>query len=303
MSRFSQALAATTLSTLSLLAVVAVDAPAHAAPAATYVVKSGDYLTGIALKVGAKIDDLLSVNHLKITSVIHPGDTLVLPAGAASVTANSPAPAAPASTVYVVQSGDSIASIAHSHGVKIFALLTANKMTLTSVIHPGAKLTVPPATMPIPVPPAPAKPATPIQSAATVVASEAPVAQSKSITTLLAYLQAQVGKPYQFNAEGPDAFDCSGLVTAAFNKIGISLPHQSLLQSTYGVAVDWKTQPIKAGDLVFMYSSANPTVISHVGIAIDSKNWIQAARTGTPVRIGPLPSSVKIQSVRRIVQG
>jgi hypothetical protein len=130
----------------------------------------------------------------------------------------------------------------------------------------------------------------------------APADQPPSITTLIAYLQAQAGKPYQFNGEGPDAFDCSGLVTAAYRQINISLPHQSLVQSTYGTAVDWKTEPIKAGDLVFMYSSATPGVIGHVGVAIDSTTWIQAARTGTPVRISAMPSLDKIQAVRRIVQ-
>jgi cell wall-associated NlpC family hydrolase len=130
----------------------------------------------------------------------------------------------------------------------------------------------------------------------------APADQPQSITTLLSYLQAQVGKPYQFNAEGPDAFDCSGLVTAAYRQIKISLPHQSLVQSTYGKAVDWKTEPIKAGDLVFMYSSASPGVIGHVGVAVDSKTWIQSARTGTPVRFSAMPSLEKIQAVRRIVQ-
>ncbi len=303
MSRFRQALATLSLSALTLLSLCAVAAPVHASPAAaaTYTVRPGDYLTGIALKVGAKVGDLLSVNHLKITSVIHPGDTLLLPTGAVLPVVAAPAPAAPAAnTTYVVKPGESLARIAYTHGVRLGALLAANKMTVTSVIHPGATVAVPPATMPTPF--APKQPVA-IPTTGTITASEAPVPQSKSITTMLAYLQAQVGKPYQFNAAGPDAFDCSGLVSAAFDKIGISLPHQSLLQSTYGVAIDWRAQPIVSGDLVFMYSSANPGVIGHVGVAIDSKNWVQAARTGTPVRIGPMPSLEKIQAVRRIIKG
>ena len=335
MSRFRLALAATALSTMSMFSLCVIDSSALAAPAATYVVRSGDYLTGIAAKVGANVNDLLKLNNLKITSVIHPGDTLLVPANATAPAAKAPkktaktpaaktpaakaaAPtAAPSGAVYVVKRNDSLSGIAMKHGVKLSALLKANKMTVKSVIMPGSKMILPagavvavtttttPTTTPTTAPgttaPSTTAPTTTIP-ATTTPTSVAPADQPQSITTLISYLQAQVGKPYQFNGEGPDAFDCSGLVTAAYRQIKISLPHQSLVQSTYGKAVDWKTEPIKAGDLVFMYSSATPGVIGHVGVAVDSTTWIQAARTGTPVRASAMPSLEKIQAVRRIVQ-
>ena len=335
MSRFRLALAATALSTMSMFSLCVIDSSALAAPAATYVVRSGDYLTGIAAKVGTNVNDLLKLNNLKITSVIHPGDTLLVPANATAPAAKAPkktaktpaaktpaakaaAPtAAPSGAVYVVKRNDSLSGIAMKHGVKLSALLKANKMTVKSVIMPGSKMILPagavvavtttttPTTTPTTAPgttaPSTTAPTTTIP-ATTTPTSVAPADQPQSITTLISYLQAQVGKPYQFNGEGPDAFDCSGLVTAAYRQIKISLPHQSLVQSTYGKAVDWKTEPIKAGDLVFMYSSATPGVIGHVGVAVDSTTWIQAARTGTPVRASAMPSLDKIQAVRRIVQ-
>ena len=333
MSRFRLALAATALSTMSMFSLCVIDSAALAAPAATYVVRSGDYLTGIAVKVGANVNDLLKLNNLKITSVIHPGDTLLVPANATAPAAKAPAKtpaaktpapkataptAAPSGAVYVVKRNDSLSRIASKHGVKLSALLKANKMTVKSVIRPGSKLTLPagavvavtttttPPTTPSTTAPSTTSPTTSSTTttapATTTPTTVAPADQPQSITTLLSYLQAQVGKPYQFNAEGPDAFDCSGLVTAAYRQIKISLPHQSLVQSTYGKAVDWKTEPIKAGDLVFMHSSASPGVIGHVGVAVDSKTWIQSARTGTPVRFSAMPSLEKIQAVRRIVQ-
>ena len=320
---------------MSMFSLCVIDSSALAAPAATYVVRSGDYLTGIAAKVGTNVNDLLKLNNLKITSVIHPGDTLLVPANATAPAAKAPkktaktpaaktpaakaaAPtAAPSGAVYVVKRNDSLSGIAMKHGVKLSALLKANKMTVTSVIMPGSKMILPagavvavtttttPTTTPTTAPgttaPSTTAPTTTIP-ATTTPTSVAPADQPQSITTLISYLQAQVGKPYQFNGEGPDAFDCSGLVTAAYRQIKISLPHQSLVQSTYGKAVDWKTEPIKAGDLVFMYSSATPGVIGHVGVAVDSTTWIQAARTGTPVRASAMPSLEKIQAVRRIVQ-
>ena len=328
MSRLRLALAATALSTMSIFSLCVIDSSALAAPAATYVVRSGDFLTGIAAKVGTNVNDLLKLNNLKITSVIHPGDTLLVPANATAPAAKpstktpaakAAAPtAAPAGAVYVVKRNDSLSGIAMKHGVKLSALLKANKMTVTSVIMPGSKMILPagavvavtttttPTTAPSTTAPSTTAPSTTSPTTTTPTSTTpttvAPADQPQSITTLLSYLQAQVGKPYQFNAEGPDAFDCSGLVTAAYRQIKISLPHQSLVQSTYGKAVDWKTEPIQAGDLVFMYSSASPGVIGHVGVAVDSKTWIQSARTGTPVRASAMPSLEKIQAVRRIVQ-
>ena len=48
------------------------------------------------------------------------------------------------------------------------------------------------------------------------------------------------------------------------------------MQSTIGTEVDWRNEPIKAGDLIFMVSSVDPTRIGHVGIALDANTWIQA---------------------------
>lgn len=115
------------------------------------------------------------------------------------------------------------------------------------------------------------------------------------------FAKAQVGKPYRFAAAGPDAYDCSGLVLAAYRQIGVNLPHSSLLQSTKGSAVDWRVEDIRPGDLVFTYSSLNPTQISHVGIAISDSQWIEAPFTGADVRISRMPTDSRIQAVRRIV--
>lgn len=55
-----------------------------------------------------------------------------------------------------------------------------------------------------------------------------------SDTTLaVEYARAQVGKPYQFGAAGPGAFDCSGLVMRSLEQIGLVLPHQSGQQAQW----------------------------------------------------------------------
>lgn len=38
------------------------------------------------------------------------------------------------------------------------------------------------------------------------------------------YARAQIGDPYRYGATGPNSWDCSGLVQAAYRKAGISIP-------------------------------------------------------------------------------
>lgn len=268
--------------------VVLAHPPSTVAPApltATYTVRSGDGLASIAQKVGVKLADLLALNHLTISSMIHPGQVLAVPAGGSSSAPTgqpSTTTQPPATTAYTVRTGDSLFAIARRSGVTLNALLSANSFTITSIIVPGQVIRIPAATTP-PVTPSPA-PAT-----------------STRIEKLVTYLRQQVGKPYKFFTAGPDTFDCSGLVVAGYRQIGITLPHQSRMQSSIGISVDWRRQPIKAGDLIFMVSSVDPTRIGHVGIALGDGTWIQAVGTGVPVRIRPIPSADKISAVRRLV--
>ena len=298
MSRLGRVTSVVIVAATSLVA-LAVPANADDADNATYTVKPGDFIKGIALKLGVTIGALLAANDLEFTSTIHPGDAIVVPLGGrlpeapAAPAAAAQAPAV-ATTPYVVATGDYLFGIAAQHGVTLGALLAANGLKITSAIQPGQTLAIPPRTLPLPAPPpvTPTLPATPgVQGAPSPTA------------TVLVFLQQQIGKPYRFNAAGPEAFDCSGLVRAGFAQVGVKLPHYSALQSTYGAAVDWTVTPIAAGDLVFTASAAKPTEIGHVGIAIDSRRWIQAPGSGDVVRIGPLPRSSVILAVRRVLSG
>jgi cell wall-associated NlpC family hydrolase len=208
-----------------------------------------------------------------------------------------PTTSAGARSDYVIRSGDALAGIAWRHGVALGALVKANGITVSSVILPGQRLRIPPATRPIPTAVA-ASPAAAVPAAATP--ARAPRAHGSSLQTLVSYATAQVGVPYQFFSAGPETFDCSGLVVAAFRQIGMSVPHQSRALARLGTPVDWRNQPISAGDLVFTSAVDDPALITHVGIALDSRRWVHAVGFGRTVSIGALPRTERIMAVQRI---
>ncbi|WP_113699805.1 C40 family peptidase [Nonomuraea lactucae] len=88
-------------------------------------------------------------------------------------------------------------------------------------------------------------------------------------------------KPYIWGADGPSGYDCSGLVMAAFQRVGISLPHYTGSQWTAGRHVS--RQELRAGDLVFFYND-----LHHVGIYIGGGLMVHAPRTGDVVRVASI---------------
>ena len=72
------------------------------------------------------------------------------------------------------------------------------------------------------------------------------------------YACSRIGCPYVWGAEGPDSFDCSGLVTWAYRQLGIELPHQSESQMACATRVV-SVSEARPGDVLWRYG--------HVGIA------------------------------------
>jgi cell wall-associated NlpC family hydrolase len=93
---------------------------------------------------------------------------------------------------------------------------------------------------------------------------------SNAASVALSFALAQVGKAYAWGGNGPDAYDCSGLTTAAYRKAGISLPRTSYAQFGVGTAVS--LADLRPGDLVFYYSA-----ISHVAIYIGNGRIVHAS--------------------------
>ena len=93
---------------------------------------------------------------------------------------------------------------------------------------------------------------------------------SAKIKKVIAYAVSRVpGGQYVRGRSGPTAFDCSGLMLAAYRQIGISLPHSSRAQSRVGRAVS--RSELRPGDLIFWYHP-----IHHVGMYIGNGKIVHA---------------------------
>jgi LysM repeat protein len=128
------------------------EAPAAPSPASgsVYTVKSGDTLGAIAARHGVKLSEVFGWNGLNMGSIVYPGQkikigagTSAAPAPAAPSAPAAPAPAAPSSGSYTIKSGDTLSGIAAKHGVKLSDILSANRLTMSSIIYPGNKLVIP----------------------------------------------------------------------------------------------------------------------------------------------------------------
>jgi peptidoglycan DL-endopeptidase CwlO len=101
---------------------------------------------------------------------------------------------------------------------------------------------------------------------------------------IVAYAKAQLGKPYQWGATGPVAFDCSGLAMMAYRAAGITIPRTSQQQWATGARIP--ASQFEPGDLVFFAGSdGTPASPGHVGIVLNPAvhTMIDAYETGYPV--------------------
>ncbi|MFD0558240.1 NlpC/P60 family protein [Stackebrandtia endophytica] len=103
------------------------------------------------------------------------------------------------------------------------------------------------------------------------------------------YAVAQVGKPYEWGAVGPNTFDCSGLVLTAYGKQGVQLPRvaNDQFRATRTMAVD--VSKMLPGDLIFYGDRAGDwTSVYHVGIYIGDGQMVHAPRPGDSVKVVPV---------------
>jgi cell wall-associated NlpC family hydrolase len=92
------------------------------------------------------------------------------------------------------------------------------------------------------------------------------------------YATAQIGKMYEWGAEGPKTYDCSGLTSQAWAAAGLGIPRTSQEQWRQLTHVDVRS--MRPGDLVIYFDDA-----SHVGMYIGDGAIVHAPRPGRSVTI------------------
>ena len=93
---------------------------------------------------------------------------------------------------------------------------------------------------------------------------------------VVAFAYAQIGKPYVFGASGPNSYDCSGLTSAAWASVGISIPRTS--EEQWAGLPHVPTSDMQPGDIL-VFNGAG-----HVGIYVGGGMMIDAPHTGLDVQ-------------------
>jgi cell wall-associated NlpC family hydrolase len=106
-------------------------------------------------------------------------------------------------------------------------------------------------------------------------------AHNSRAAAAIAYAERKLGSPYVWGATGPNAFDCSGLVQAAYRSAGVALPRTTYAQIAAGQRVS--RSQLRPGDLVFFYPG-----VTHVGMYIGNGKMIHAPNPSAPVRVAPI---------------
>ncbi|MCW5625733.1 MAG: C40 family peptidase [Burkholderiales bacterium] len=90
-----------------------------------------------------------------------------------------------------------------------------------------------------------------------------------------------LGTPYRFGGNGPDGFDCSGLVRFSYRAAGIDLPRATTDQRKAGRSLA-PDEALRPGDLLF-YAPGRKAPL-HVGLYVSDGAFVHAPSSGGQVR-------------------
>lgn len=107
----------------------------------------------------------------------------------------------------------------------------------------------------------------------------------------LRYAVRQLGKPYEWGAEGPTSYDCSGLTSQAWAEAGTPIPRTS--QQQWAQLPRIPLEELRPGDLVIYFPDA-----THVAIYAGEGWVIQAPRPGETIKLSPMASNPVLGAVR-----
>ena len=219
-------------------AATAVVAPAAQAAETTYTVQAGDGWWIISQRTGVSTSQLMLLNGMTSSDLLHPGMVLKTSGAVSSTTTSG---------TYTVQPGDGWWIISQRTGTSMSTLQQRNGMTSSTMLHPGMVLKT---------------------TGTTTAAAPAPVVrQSSGKQAAIDFALAKIADPntyYTWGGNGPYGYDCSGLTRAAFAQAGITIPRTSHDQYT-GARSYHSLSNAQPGDLVF-WSNQSTGRMYHVAI-------------------------------------
>jgi cell wall-associated NlpC family hydrolase len=95
-----------------------------------------------------------------------------------------------------------------------------------------------------------------------------PAPGEEAVEIALRYL----GTPYSWAGASPSGFDCSGLVSYVYGRLGVSIPHNAAQQFRFGTPVD--RAELVPGDVVFFDH------LRHNGIYVGDGRFVHATTPG-----------------------
>ncbi|WP_189854583.1 C40 family peptidase [Streptomyces poonensis] len=114
---------------------------------------------------------------------------------------------------------------------------------------------------------------------------------TRSGAAALRYAVEQIGKPYAWGAEGPDAYDCSGLTSRAWAHAARPVPRTS--QEQWGRLPRVPLDRLRPGDLVVYFPEA-----THVALYLGGGLVVHAPRPGARVKVSPVAANPVLGAVR-----
>ncbi|WP_146070224.1 NlpC/P60 family protein [Arthrobacter sp. GMC3] len=155
-------------------------------------------------------------------------------------------------------------------------------------VQPPVTQPQPPVTQPDP--PAPVVPVPPVTTTPPPVTTPPP--SGSYINAMVSYAMAQSGKPYAWGGNGPNAFDCSGLVQQAFAAAGKSVPRTGTAQY-WAAPTRVPLSQAQYGDLVVFDSDGNGN-FGHIAIYVGNGQVVQALYYGFPLGVYSISSMTNI---------
>src|SRR5699024_1233149 len=94
----------------------------------------------------------------------------------------------------------------------------------------------------------------------------------------LDFAYSKVGLPYVYGGTGPNGYDCSGLVQAAWRQAGVDLPRTTYAQANLGTQIH-DMSALQPGDIMFFSGQ------SHHGLYAGDGQMVHAPRTGRNIEV------------------